>query len=230
MGTALTAGSAKRIVCLANSRMSGGRCIAGKELRADGRAGAWIRPVSGWSTGALSEGERRYENGVEPRVLDVIDVAVVEARPAKYQRENWVIARERRWVKVGGMESGALAQWVDADPALWVNGHDSEHGENDRIPLRETDALESSLALIKVDALRVTVSDRRGSRVPYLRGAFRYNGDDYSLRITDAAAESGAVGMRHGDYDTDARFLTVSLTAEPYEDYCYKLIAAIIRP
>ena len=36
----------KRIVCLANSRKRGGRCVAGKELLADGRAGGWIRPVS----------------------------------------------------------------------------------------------------------------------------------------------------------------------------------------
>ena len=36
----------KRIVCLANSRKLGGRCIAGKELLADGVSGSWIRPVS----------------------------------------------------------------------------------------------------------------------------------------------------------------------------------------
>jgi hypothetical protein len=35
----------RRIVCLANSRKMNGRCIAGRELN-EGKAGAWIRPVS----------------------------------------------------------------------------------------------------------------------------------------------------------------------------------------
>jgi hypothetical protein len=35
----------KRLVCLANSRKSGGRCIAGRELLT-GNLGEWIRPVS----------------------------------------------------------------------------------------------------------------------------------------------------------------------------------------
>ena len=34
----------KRITCLAFSRMPGGRCVAGKELRPLGLPGPWIRP------------------------------------------------------------------------------------------------------------------------------------------------------------------------------------------
>ena len=79
----MTAYTVKRIVCLANSRMASGRCIAGKEVTADGRPGGWVRPVSGWSTGGLSERERQYEDGTEPRVLDVVDEAVLEAKPTK---------------------------------------------------------------------------------------------------------------------------------------------------
>ena len=35
----------KRIVCLANSRMPGGNCVAGKEVLVGGKIGGWIRPV-----------------------------------------------------------------------------------------------------------------------------------------------------------------------------------------
>lgn len=226
----MSADTVKRIVCLANSRMSGGRCVAGKEIRRDGRAGEWIRPVSGWSTAALSEGECRYEGGGEPQVLDVIDVPVVEAQPEGHQQENWVIDPEHRWVKVGSMDGSALAYWLDPSPTLWVDGHSSDNGVNDRVPLSETDALDGSLSLIRVDSLRVNVSENAGKPMPVLRGSFHYNDSDYSLRITDAAAEKHAVGMPHGDYEVGARFLTISLTADPFEGSLYKLIAAIIRP
>ena len=45
----------KRILCLANSRMFGDRCIASKELLADGpQVGRWIRLVSGREKAGLS--------------------------------------------------------------------------------------------------------------------------------------------------------------------------------
>ena len=226
----MSAHTVKRIVCLANSRMSGGRCIAGKEVHPDGRVGAWVRPVSGWSTGGLSAHERQYEDGTEPHVLDVVHLGVLEPQPKDYQRENWLLDPSRRWVKVGRRRGRALTQWLDAAPTLWVNGDSSDNGVNDRVCRSDTVSLASSLALIRVEDLRVNVSENEGKPAPLLRGSFHYNESDYSLRITDAAIESGSVGMLPGDYEVGERFLTISLTAEPFEGYCYKLIAAIIRP
>lgn len=78
-------GKTKRIVCLANSRKEGDRCIAGKELLAGGRIGGWVRPVSDRQDEAVDERERQYEDGGEPGILDVIDVPVREARPKGHQ-------------------------------------------------------------------------------------------------------------------------------------------------
>ena len=72
----------KRMVCLAYSRMPNGRCVAGRELRADGRLGAWIRPVTGGEDEGVTEEVSRYANGSLPRLLDVMDVPVT-SRPVR---------------------------------------------------------------------------------------------------------------------------------------------------
>jgi hypothetical protein len=82
--------AAKIILCLANSRKLSGRCIAGREITPDGYAG-WVRPISARVSAEVSEEERRYENGSDPRVLDIIEVPVLAANPHLHQVENWVI-------------------------------------------------------------------------------------------------------------------------------------------
>ena len=79
----------KRIVCLANSRKLHGRCLAGREW-IDGHPGRWIRPVSAREHQEVSEYERQYEDGSDPRVLDIMDVPLLEPSPgpARYQSEN----------------------------------------------------------------------------------------------------------------------------------------------
>lgn len=72
-----------------------GRYIAGREW--DGiEAGAWIRPVSKREGQDVSEYERQYEDGNDPRPLDVIDVPVIEhavPEAASWQNENRLLDR-----------------------------------------------------------------------------------------------------------------------------------------
>ena len=55
------------LLCLANSRKDGGRCIAGVRLD----DGGWLRPVGSGAHGALVPRDYLLPVGGEPRVLDI---------------------------------------------------------------------------------------------------------------------------------------------------------------
>lgn len=219
----------KRIVCFANSRKLSARCVAGKELLV-GRPGSWIRPVSTRPEGEVSLSERRYPDGSDPRVMDVIDVPLLTAKPRGYKLENWLLDATRRWTKVGRAEWKDLARLTDPITPLWFNNHHTFHGLNDEIPLELANTLSGSLRLIRVDhlTLRVlTTGEVFGKAKRRVQGRFLHYGTEYWLWVTDPAYERAYRPKPDGDYEIGESFLTISL-GEPYNDACYKLIAAII--
>jgi len=220
----------KRVVCLANSRKMSGRCIAGREWT-DGRAGDWIRPVSERDNQEVSEEERRYENGGDPRVLDVIDIPLLEWQPQDHQTENWLLDPKYYWVKVGTFPIPHVARLEDVPRVpLWLDGHSTHHGENDRVPLDDVRPLDDSLKLIQVSdfALRVGRDDPQYPR-RRVRGRFALGGTPYRLVVTDPVWERRYLAQPDGRYQIGECHLTISL-GEPYMGACYKLIAAIIPP
>lgn len=219
----------KRIVCLANSRKKKGRCIAGKELLADGQIGDWIRPVSARESQEVSEPERQYEDRSDPCPLDVIDVPLLKPQPQDYQQENWLLDPEARWERIRRVAGNELARFTDPIAPLWPNGHSATDGKNDRVPISVARSLEDSLRFIKVDLLELVVSppwNRQGTRV---QGRFHYAGMDYWLKITDPICERQYLRKPVGNYQVGETFLTVSL-GKPHKKYSYKLIAAVIQP
>lgn len=224
-------GKTKRIVCLANSRKEGDRCIAGKELLAGGRIGGWVRPVSDRQDEAVDERERQYEGGGEPGILDVIDVPVREARPKGHQQENWLLDPGRRWKKVHCVPPQALEQLVDPSRPLWLNSHHTTHGRNDRVPVERAGALSDSLRLIRVGKLELDVFAPRVKYGDFKRrilGRFRYAGQEYRLWVTDPGYEQTHLNRPNDNYQLGVCYLTVSL-GEPYRGHAYKLIAAIVE-
>lgn len=123
----------KRIVCLANSRKMSGRCIAGLEIEGD-RIGGWIRPVSGRPSEEIALSDRRFENGSEPELLDILEIPMLEPRPHSCQIENHLIDDKIYWVKDGEFPRQQLLQLCEVPNPLWVNGSHSYNGINDRIP------------------------------------------------------------------------------------------------
>lgn len=220
----------KRMVCLANSRKLKGRCIAGRELTA-GQPTGWLRPVSEREHEEVSKYERQYEDGSDPRVLDVIDVPLLVARPKAYQQENWLLDPKHHWVKVGRATWNDLPQLAESPASLWVNGHDTYNGHNDKVPLGIAVELLASLALLKVDRLRLSVfppGDAFGNPKRRVQGQFVHADSVYHLWITDPEYEQRFLDQPDGEYELGESYLTVSLS-EPHEGYCYKLVAAIIE-
>jgi|SRR5581483_10880504 len=217
-------GVTKRIV-----RKMQGRCVAGRELTDNG-PGPWIRPVSARPTEEVSEEERRYENASDPRVLDIIDVPLLEPRPKDYQQENWLLDPDCYWEKRGTLAWADLATLRDGRGPLWINGFHSYNGLNDRILLAQANALGSSLKLIHVGQLEFRVfkpGEAFGNPKRRVQGQFSYAGTDYWLWVTDPIIERQYLAEPDGEYAAGEAYLTISL-GEPYQDHCHKLIATVI--
>lgn len=220
----------KRIICLANSRKVNGRCVAGIELSREGNSIGWVRPVSDREHEEVSEYERQYEDGSDPRVMDIVEIPLLQARPRSYQPENWLLEPKYYWVRLGCLAWNDLVPLAAQMPTLWVNGHHTYHGRHDSIPLALAETVTSSLCLIQLSALQLNVfapGEAFGNTKRRVQGQFRYRGVEYRLWVTDPVFERRYLAKPDGDYLVDDCFVTISL-GEPLNDVCYKLIAAII--
>lgn len=216
-----------QLICLANSRKYSGVCVAGKEWTNE-TVGAWVRPVSAESTGELSQGITLLPNGRTPRLLDIITVPLLESRPHAYQPENRLI-REGPWGWSGTFDPSRLGELVDEVDGLWINGHHSHSGRNDRMPLAVVEkTLPSSLLFIRPESLSIGVEqDSRG--LNRVRAEFIFKGKTYRLAVTDPDVQGDTLQLAVGEYPLGCReaYLTISLS-EPFESFCYKLVTAVI--
>jgi ATP-dependent DNA helicase RecQ len=218
----------KTFVCLAASRKYGGYCLAGKEW-VEGKVGPWLRPVSRQETGELSTREIRMNNGDIPQCMDIITIETEGAALHPYQKENVLIAEKRPWTWQRKLPIDALPRLVDDVNSLWLTGFHSTNGVNDRVP-EETvmTANEPSLYLIRPDGFTLIVSDDLDGRNK-VRARFAYRDTSYLLSVTDPGIERIYLMKDHGEYPLINKdlYLTVSL-GEPFNGYCYKLVAAVI--
>ena len=219
----------KTIVCLANSRKLSGRCIAGREIDG-GSPGAWVRPVSARERQEVSERERQYQDGRDPKLLDVIEISLVEHQPRDHQQENWLLDPNIYWSRVDKISWENLEPFSDLSESLWLNGFHTYNGMNDRIPVQQAEQERSSLKLIYADEVRLCVfapGEVFGNPKRFVQAKFNFNNNNYALRVTDPYIERDYLARDDGYYKLSECYITISLT-EPYEGYCYKLVAAII--
>jgi hypothetical protein len=221
----------KTILCLANSRKPpSGRCIAGREI-VQGGFGNWIRPVSARQTREISEEERRYENGSQPKVLDVIAIQMSGTAPHQHQQENHVIDDAYYWVKRDRISWEALLGAVEnLTGPLWLNGYSSTFGLNDRVDEYQLTRLTGSLYLIRPDDLRLVVATEGaqfGDPRRRVRAHFQVAGNSYIVGVTDPMIERDYLAHPDGEYAINEALVCMSL-GEVFHGFAYKLAAAVI--
>ncbi|NJD01144.1 MAG: hypothetical protein FIA99_00750 [Ruminiclostridium sp.] len=211
----------KDIICFANSRKLNGRCVAGK----DTTEYKWVRPQSPLSkTGELTLRDITYEDWSEVRVLDIVRIPFGKPAPKIFQPENLEIARGV-WQKTGSLEENIINELCDYPDHIWLYGNENDRIEQEYI---SRNGMESSLLLIKPEADVLVVNEIAFSKQK-LKCCFKYNNVQYSLSITDPIYEKEYKNKAAGSYKLPSQgiYLCISL-GEPYNGYCYKLVATII--
>ncbi len=214
------------IICLANSRKHGGRCVAG--LRLDGAG--WLRPVGTLPDGTLYPPNYTLGDGTEAALLDLIQVGVRAHRPAPHQSENWIIDGTT-WTLLSRPMGANLVQVLQN---AIMHGPELLRGFSDRVPYAgfQQQHATASLTLIAPDTIDLYHQLSYRGR-PQARGRFSLGSGAkatlYDLVITDPYWEG--VVIQQGPRtlrQADAKFLVTISLGEPFGLDCYKLIAAII--
>ena len=189
-----------------------------------------MRPVSNRPTQEIAVEERRYENGEDPKLLDVISIRMRGHVPHAHQTENHLIDAGYYWVKEGTVTWGDLDAAVeDFQGALWVDGYHSYNDENDRIPEAQTLELGHSLTLVETENLVIVVAPEGFNPKRKVRARFSLGGRKYVLVVTDPVIERKYLLKQNDEYPVGVARLCISI-GEPYQGYCYKLVAGIIQP
>jgi hypothetical protein len=220
----------KKIVCLANSRKTSGRCVAGRELTDNG-IGPWVRPVSKRVTREISETDRRYQNGQRASILDIIEVPMLESAPHNHHTEDHLIDEDEYWVKTGEAGWETIEKMLEShNGPLWTSGNSTYHGVNDKVSEEIAATLDFSLLLIRPNDLNILVrvesgfEGRPGKR--RARARFNIDGESYLLQITDPKVEAEYLGRGDGTYAVDDAIVCLSLS-EAWNGFVFKLVATI---
>jgi len=222
----------KKIVCLANSRKLSGFCVAGKELIYN-EIGEWIRPVSNRPLEELSPKEIRYKYWKKPKLLDIINIPLIEHSPNSYQTENYLIDDRQKWVKIGALKKTDLEKLCDNVDSLWINGYSSQKGKNDKIPQEITEKnIFSSLLFIKPESFSIIVGYKNinYNKSKRVWADFIFKKINYRLTITDPVIEKKFLRKKNKTYyiDKNDLFFCISL-GRPFYGFNYKLVAALLN-
>jgi hypothetical protein len=212
---------------MANSRKTGGRCVAG--LRMD--EGSWIRPVSECSDGTLVRRHYVLDDGNEASLLDIIEVEVTEHRPKPYQPENWIL-KEQPWELINRIPPReaylVLQSHVELGSTIFGN-------QGDRVPYAglQTCPIAGSLTLVEPTEISWFIGQSiRGKR--QTRTHFKLGDVWFDIAVTDPVWEKSLSNLDFGIYPKEAAgisindrvLFTVSLGG-PFNGECYKLIAGV---
>lgn len=223
---------------LANSKMLGGRCIAGIHLQTFN----WIRLVDE-RKGGLWESRTQLDDGLFPEVMDVIEVEAEALQSNTFQPENMQIG-ERQWRR--GTPSPpdeeilyALYKTIQHDSS-YLFGFGGDYCDLE-VAIRSS---MPTLSLIEPKNVNWEITTgqfgKRQLRVHFSQGEERYN-----LPVTDPTIQTLFVTYEYGlydeftiqvaqqvgyEWDADAERLVFAVSlGRPYgiNERCFKLVAGV---
>lgn len=214
-----------QILCLANSKKYGERCIAGIQLRPD-EAGqyrpvftpdghpSWLRPVSDEATGQVPAAWVQ-----DVRVGDIVQLTLRQTCPTGYQSENVLFVRDSlRRLRRATLHAAALHHLCEAEDGVLFG--------NDQKALAEEEiaAVHRSLVLVWALAPQIHFGTpyHTKPRLAFTLGHTRYNLPMTDVNFYDTLQENPAAleGL-------PGVFLTVSLGVR-FEEKYYKLAAGVL--
>ena len=127
------------------------------------------------------------------RLLDLIEVALLNPHPSGCQIENHIVDTTVRWKFKGRVTPHCLVPALDHPMGpLWMNGESTTGGLNDRVSAEGAEKQPRSLVLVQPDRMIIRVGTegtQLGQARRRVRGLFSLAGHDYALSITDPVAE-----------------------------------------
>lgn len=210
-----------KIICLANSKKCGGRCVAGIKLEEtdtkfeivqNGSNPKWIRPVSNTGYGEVPTAIAQNIN-----LLDVIKFNSAGECPDGYQSENVYFTNNTvEKISTIGSTSKNLRQLTSNYPDLF--GNQGKAVSEDVI-----DYVDHSIFLIRAKKFTVFIKPETNK----LRIKFNYNGTVCDLPVTDIKFDQAYRLNNHIMDNIRHLYLTISLGVE-HNGWHTKLIAGVI--
>jgi hypothetical protein len=216
------------LVCLANSKKLGARCIAGKEWSTPEHS--WIRPVSDVEHGAVPESACQLRGTSPQRGLRPLDIVRVELQgmPSPQEHPEDRLLGPSAWVHVGTIDPDQLSSFVDSPDTIIPMDPDASRTDHLGSAYVLAHPLRRSLWLIEVPALKLVWKE--GNDGPKWYAEFWYRNTTYRLKVTDTffldlLEQQGT--LREGARPERHLCISIGVYYAKMEAY-YKLVAAVL--
>lgn len=213
-----------KIVVLAKSYKTGGRCLAGKIVEyTEGdqkvKIGNWVRPVpnDGEDHSSLSHEMYIDSDGNEVKVLDIVEIPLV-ANPSTDiigQPENFIFDDTKKWKILSSLRAESVPNITDSTNDIWLEPNSPSNSVSSFYA--QQGLIGQSLYLIKPSNFNVVLSneynDYEQKYKKRITAQFDYNGQEYDeISITcpstrriltnqypNEGAESVTMPLKKGD-------------------------------
>ena len=205
-------------LCLANSKMMHGRCVAGINLS----SGSWIRLISSLPTHSYSLEETRLDSGDQIRPLDIAKLEIGPPNGSISQPEN-VLADGGSWRYLRSLDISHGPERAILRRAMRAGGSfmNTPRLGSPSIPVQDS-RFDSSLSLILVS--QPTFKQTRPGSI---RCYFSYENGVFDLSFTDDLFEF-PFEQRTWSVTSRSDWLFMVSLGQPFKGFHWKILAGAI--